>query len=451
MKFRATFRPRTVLAPVGALALLIGAEALAQTTVHATGSAGISYTDNLLGAPSEARPGAAPRISTFYLTLTPGLALYHNRERSRFLLTYDHPFLFYLGNSRNNTSGDVVAGQGVWLMSMHDELMIGISASRMTRAAMLGTASTGQVAAVGDSRTRMFTLGIDEQWSHAFTERWHGRQFNSFYRAEALSGPAALPTRSSVSAGAALDYSFERNAVGLQSAATYHWMGYVPIDQTPPSTFADSDTPVRPISASRRQLIVDSFAQYRRDLSVSWSWQARLGVVTSFNLESQSYTAPRWGSSLLWQREALHGTLSYDHLVTTNVLTGLGYQTDVARLTFSWPLLESAHLNAVVGTGVSRNRSLMAEQQLSPVRTLVLTADAAINYAPDEELPQVSLTYMHFEQRAQGGSSPLVPSFARNTISLFVSGHFPSRAFYDVPRAAPQRVDAADRNAPPPR
>ncbi|MGE5786415.1 MAG: hypothetical protein ACM3ZE_17590, partial [Myxococcales bacterium] len=69
---------------------------LAQTTVHATGVVGIGYTDNLFAGPGTAGNQAPRRTSTSYLNLTPGLAVYHSRELSRFFLAYTHPVFVYL-------------------------------------------------------------------------------------------------------------------------------------------------------------------------------------------------------------------------------------------------------------------------------------------------------------------------------------------------------------------
>jgi hypothetical protein len=425
-------RHRTVLTLAGAMLLpAVPSNARAQTTVHATGMVGLTYTDNLLHAPSEPRPGDAPRISTFYLTLAPGLALYHNRERSRYLLTYSHPFFFYLNHSQLNNSGDIVHGEGWWALSLEDDLTLGVDATWMTSAAALNTAPAGGTTVQGDGRMRMFMLAVNEGWSHRFSDHWRGRQFSGFSRAETLSGPVPQPTLFAAVAGLGLDYVFERNALGFVSAATLSWT---------------SDAPQ--VQMSRQQLIVDSFARYRRDLSASWSWEARLGVVTAFDLESHHYTAPRWGTSLFWQQDNLNGTLSYDRTVMRSLVTGFVARADTARISFGMPLGDGTQLVAVAGTGASLNRTLTSEQALGSTRTFVWTSDAAIRWTPLEELLNVSLTYLHTEQRNQGEYSTAVPSFAVNTVALLVTGRFPSRAFYSAPQASPQRVDGADRSSP---
>ena len=425
-------RHRRLPSLIGVTWLLLSESAQAQTTVHATGLVGISYTDNLLGAPSQPQLGSAPRVSTFYLTLTPGIELYHDRERSRYFLAYSHPINIYLGHNSLSTSGDVALGRGIWSLSPQDELLLGTSASRMTTAASLGTPQAG-VPAAGDGRSRLLILGADEQLTHAFSERWQGRQFANVARTEVLSGPSPQPTRYSATAGLGVDYVLDRNAWGLQTTTTYFWLGKA--------------TEGTVVQGQRRQLVVDSFARFRRDLSETWSCETRLGVVNVSDFSSPIFTAPRWGASLLWSREALSADLGYDRTVTVSMITGYTYLSDTVQANFRMPLVPTAHLNAVAGMGLSHNQILTSNQDLGTLRTYVWASQASVGYFPDTELLQVFLTYSHFEQNNQGGYSVLAPTFTRNTISLFVSGRFPSRAFSEIPSASPRRVDGADRSA----
>ena len=432
MKFRMQPRRYRRLPPLmGVMWLLLPESTQAQTTVHATGLVGISYTDNLLGAPAQPQVGSAPRISTFYLTLTPGLELYNDHERSRYFLAYSHPFNIYLGHNSLSTSGDVVLGRGIWSLSPQDELLLGMTASRMTTAASLDTPQPG-APATGDGRSRLLILGADEQLTHAFSERWQGRQFANAARTEILSGPISQPTRYSTTAGLGIEYVLDRNAWGLQTSATYFWLGKVPEGTV--------------VQGQQRQLVVDSFARYRRDLSATWSCETRLGVVNVSDFETPVFTKPRWGASLLWNQEALSATLGYDRTVTVSMITGYTYLSDTVQVNFSVPLVPQAHLNAVASTGLSHNQILTHNQELGSLRTYVWASYASVGYFPETELPQVYLTYSHFEQHNQGGYSILAPTFTRNTISLIVSGRFPSRAFHDVPSASPKRVDGADRS-----
>ena len=230
-----------------------------------------------------------------------------------------------------------------------------------------------------------------------------------------------------------VDYVLDRNAWGLQTTTTYFWLGKA--------------TEGTVVQGQQRQLAVDSFARFRRDLSETWSCETRLGIVNVSDFSSPIFTAPRWGASLLWSREALSADLGYDRTVTVSMITGYTYLSDTVQANFRMPLVPTAHLNAVAGTGLSHNQILTSNQDLGTLRTYVWASQASVGYFPDTELLQVFLTYSHFEQNNQGVYSALAPTFTRNTISLFVSGRFPSRAFNDVPSASPQRVDGADRSA----
>ena len=411
--------------------LLLSKSSQAQTTAHATGLVGISYTDNLLGAPSQPRTGSAPPISTFYLTLTPGLELYSDYERARYFLAYSHPFNIYLGHNQLNTSGDMVLGRGIWSLSPQDELLLGLSASQMSTAASLNAPQAG-VPAMGDGRSRLFTLGIDEQLTHGFSERWQGKQFANFARTEMLSGPISQPTFYRTTAGVGVDYILNHNAWGLQTSSTYFWLGKVPEGTI--------------VQGQRRQFVVDSFARFRRDVSETWSCETRLGIVNVYDLSSHVFTTPRWGATLLWNQDARSAFLAYDRTAMVSMITGYTYLSDAVQLNIQMPLVPAAHLSAIAATGLSHNQILTSNADLGSIKTYVWASQMSVGYFPDTELPQIILSYSHFEQYNQNGESILAPTFTRNTVSLTVSGRFPARVLNDVPSTTPQRVDSGDRS-----
>jgi hypothetical protein len=229
-----------------------------------------------------------------------------------------------------------------------------------------------------------------------------------------------------------VEYALDRNAWGLQSSATYFWLGRVPEETL--------------VLGPHRQLAIDSFARFRRDLTETWSCEARLGLVNVFDLNSRIYTTPRWGASLLWKQESLSATLLYDRTVMVSMITGYTYLSDTVQVNFAVPLVPKMQIGAVAGTGLSQNQILAFSEGAASTRTYVWASQASVGYFPETGLPQVYLTYSHFEQHNEDGFSTLAPSFSRNTISLLVSGRFPSRAFNSIPSASPQRVDGADRN-----
>ncbi|HMA96919.1 MAG TPA: hypothetical protein VKP30_29745, partial [Polyangiaceae bacterium] len=348
-------------------------------------------------------------------------------------------------NGPSSMSGDVGLGQGYWSLSPRDELFVALNASRMTSAASLNTPTGLGVTALSDGRARMLSLGANQEWGHQFSERWVGRQSTGISRTETLAGTVDQPIRYLASLGLGLNYSVQRHLLGLQSSATYFWLSSIPLRLETP-TFQDAGyISSQGTSLTRRQLILDHYARYRHDLSVEWSCEGRLGVVTALNLESKSYTGPRWGLSALWQREELSGTLSYDRTVNASPLTGAMFLSDSAQLSLSSPLSRAAHLSAVASGGISANQILTIDQRVGSTRTNVWLAQAGFRYVPGEDLPEASLTLSHMEQKNRGNFSTLAPSFARNTIMLTVSGHWPPRTFYAVPASGAQRVDGADR------
>ncbi len=432
MKAASCGRRRARALLVGVACLALPAIGSAQTSIHAVGHASANYTDNLLGAPEKTVPGAAPRVNTVYFALTPGLELYSDHERSRFLLSYAHTFTFYVGYPELNAPQDNVQGRGVWSLSEADELLLNLSASRMTTAAALTSTPTAPTSAQGDGRSQLFRFDAGEQLTHALDEHWRAEELANVGVTAPISTPVPQPTRYNALGGLGLDYAFERNAVGARASASYFLMGNLPA-----------------MSAGlgpRRQLIVDVLGRVRRDLTEFWTTELRAGAAFSFNLEGDSFKTPRWGGTLFWRREGFGASLAYDRTVTASLITGYTYLSDSAQLAVQLPLIPRAYISAQAGTGLSRNRIIGANGSLIASPMYLWATNAMVGYFPEGDLPSVYLTYQHFEQKNEDEATAIAPAFARNTVSLFVSGRFPARRIGEIPVQAPQRVDGGDRS-----
>lgn len=412
--------------------LVVPRSALAQTTIHATGAGTLSYSDNVFGAPSHPPSGVQGPIQAWTLTLTPGLELYSDYERSRYFASYGHPFTFYLHHPKANTDGDIGLLRGIWTLSAYDELLLSAAVSRTTNSLAQLQSPTPAGEALVDGQTTTLRLEGSEQFSHRFDEHWSLRQSAGAASVRPIKATRPEPRRRNFDWGTGLDYTSERDRWGVYASGSYFRQGPV------------RESGVR--ESPSRQAVVDSYLFYRRDLSEHWVGEGRVGAVGAYDLKGHSLYRPRWGSTIGWSQEGLGATLSYDRSVAVSLLTGLTLYSDTLRLTGAAPLWPAAHLAMFISEGAARSRVVDEQQRAAPQVAWTWTSEAGLSCTPPGGYLEITLTGMHLEQHSPARYSSALPDFTRNIVSLTVSGRFPSREIASIPDAPPLRVDAADRS-----
>ncbi|MEZ4369882.1 MAG: hypothetical protein R3B07_03625 [Polyangiaceae bacterium] len=419
---------RALLGGLGACsALAYVRPATAQTSLHLSGDASIGYTDNMLGTADDPADGAPPPVAVWFSTLTPGLQLYSDSPRSRYLIAYGHPFTFYFGQPDANSDGDVVQGSGIWALSGRDELLLGLGASRTTNALANLQTPVAAGAAQADGRATHVNINATEQWTHAFSERWNGRQTLGYGLVIPTDTPAPEPNRYDINAGLGADY-----LVGYDSWGFDATVGFFHVDEI-------DDTP------ADEQLIVQGIARYRRDLAQDWSSELRGGGGVVNDLDGHTGLVPRWGASLFWNYNLAQASLNYDHAITVNLLTQQAFLADTVTLYGSVPIFPDANILFTTGHGFAWNRLIEDNQALSKETSNSWTSEVALGWYPDYDLPQFTLRYQHFQQFNAGAGQTGLQNLHRNLVMFSVSGRFPPRRIEPIP-AQPQRVDGQDRD-----
>ncbi len=419
---------RALSGGLGALGLMTCAlPAVAQTSLHLSGDASIGFTDNMLGTADDPPDGTAPPVSVWFSTLTPGLQLYSDSPRHRYLISYGHPFTFYFGHSDANSDGDVVQGSGIWALSGRDELLLGLGVSRTTNALSNLQTPVAAGAAQADGRATHVNINATEQWTHAFTERWNGRQTLGYGLIIPTDTRAPEPNRYDLSAGLGADYLVGYDSWGFDATSSYFHVNE--IDGSP----------------TEEQLILQGLVRYRRDLAQDWSSELRGGGGVANDLDGHTALVPRWGASLFWNYNTAQASLNYDHQITVNLLTQQAFLADTVTLYGSVPIVPDANILLTTGHGFAWNRLIEDNQDLSKETSNSWTSEVALGWYPDYDLPQFTLRYQHFQQFNAPADATALPNLHRNLVMFSVSGRFPPRRIEPIP-AQPQRVDGQDRD-----
>ncbi|MCA9630703.1 MAG: hypothetical protein KC766_23695 [Myxococcales bacterium] len=419
---------RALLTGVGGLTLAaVTSPASAQTSLHLSGEASIGWTDNMLGTADDPADGTPPPVAVWFSTLTPGLQLYSDSPRHRYLLSYGHPFTFYFGHADANSDGDVVQGSGIWTLSGQDELLLGLGASRTTNALSNLQTPVNAGAAQADGRATHVNVNATEQWNHAFSERWTGRQSFGYGLIIPTDTPAPEPNRYDLNAGVGADYLVGYDSWGFDVTSSFFHVDA--IDAT----------------ATQEQLILQGLVRYRRDLARDWSSELRGGGGAANDLDGHTALVPRWGASLFWNYNFAQASLNYDRQITVNLLTQQAFLADTITLYAGVPIVPEANILLTTGHGFAWNRLIQDNQDLSAERSNSWTSEVAVGWFPDYDLPQFSLRYQHFQQFNAPATATALPNLHRNLVMFTVSGRFPPRRIEPVP-AQPQRVDGGDRD-----
>lgn len=414
------------LTSLGAAAISGGAVAQ-QTTLHLAGEASIGYTDNMLGTADDPPAGAAPALAVWFSTLTPGLQLYSDTPRARYLLSYGHPFTFYFGHSEANSDGDVVQGSGVWALSPRDELLVGLGFSRTTNALANIQTPVAAGAAQADGAATHVNVNTTQTWSHAFDQRWTGRQSFAYGLIIPTDTPAPEPNRYDLTVGLGADYLVGYDSWGFDVTTSYFHVDEI------------GETP------TDEQLISQALVRYRRDLARDWSSELRLGGGAANDLEGHTALVPRWGASLFWNYNLAQASLAYDRQITVNLLTRQAFLADTVTLYGSVPVVPEANILLTTGHGFGWNRLIDDNQDLSSESSNSWTSEVSLGWYPDYDLPQFTLRYQHFQQFNAATDATALPNLHRNLVMFTVSGRFPPRRIEAVPAQA-QRVDGQDRD-----
>lgn len=416
---------RTPVAGLAALAALLGQRAAtAQTTVHASGSATLSYTDNMLSTAND-------RISIWFLTLTPGIELYSDTARARYFLGYTRPYTLYFGRPEANTDADVGVARGIFTLSPRDELLLGVSAARITNTlAALQDQPPG--AAEADGRSTLLRLGANETLTHQYTQNWTGRQLFAVGAVVPIDTEGAQPNRYTFDFGLGADYSPDQNSYGLDLNGTYFTSESV----------RDGDGNV---VEGQRMVIGSAIGRYRRDLSVTFSSELRGGVAVVNNLEGRTAYQPSWGASLFYNPEYGEAALNYDHTVNVDLITNQVFLSDALSITGGLPIIPAWQVLLLTQHGLSFNRIISSDADVGRQSSKTWSSSVGVGWFPDNDLPQWQVRYTHFEQFDTPRNSAQFPSFVRNLVSFSVSGRFPPRTIGEIPDEPAQRVDGADR------
>ncbi len=423
---------------VAAALLFVGGRAQAQeTSVHATGTVIGAWTDNMMGVPEPDPDSPDPQvgpISTVFIQLIPGVALFHDTARARLLVTYAHPFTIYPEYFESSTDGDVGTVQGIFSLSPRDELILGLGVTRTTANLAALSYAAGQGTAGLEPLGASTLLGIDlsQGYTRELSLRWALHQTAGAGTVIPIDTPEAEPYRYYARTGGDVEYTIGRNAFAVLADVTY--VIHTALED-------EADQVVQPIE---RQILWSGGGRWRHDLSETWSTELGAGCTFATDLDGNFGVFPTWGGAVRFLDEGYEAELSYTRAVAPNLMVGQVFYSDTVRLSGAVPISAEEHIIATSSVGFSYNQVIDNDVEVSE-SALAFVGDVGVGWFPDE-LPSIQARYQHYNQfEADEGVTNLY-NFQRNLVMLTVSYMWPPRDIPDVPTGPPRRVDGTDRD-----
>ena len=446
---------RIAAACVALVVMGTGASARAQsdTTLHAVGSVGLGYTDNMFGTPSDPEPGQPGPVGVWMLELSPGLAVIHDSPRALHMFTYAHPFTVYLGHSDATQQSDVGAWRGLFTLSPQDELILGLSAERSnTRLGNLNAGADQTTAAsqlTGDNV--LLQTRLSQAYSHEYSGQWRMTQSSGVGAVIPLDVPTPQPNRYEILLGGGPEYTTGRNSYGVTGEATYFLVSEV------------DEGGVYVESAA--QIVLSSVFRWRHDLTETWSTELSGGLAGA--MRADPVRGGVWGpiglAAVRYASEGYDAGLVVHRSLGPDLLTARTVMADHVLLSGGVPIDRENHIILRTGTGYSHSRSLEVQESgflvVAPFATpestddarLVTTfdtfvLDASVGWYP-EDLPYVEFRYQHLEQIGEESQIAPAATFHRNMGMLSVGMMWPARETPRVPQREPTRVDDGDQDS----
>ena len=418
------------LLPYLSIALVASAagEAGAQSTlVQARGSLGISYTDNALSAPQDARADDPARQDDVFFLFTPSLVIFHETPRLQLLAMYEHPLALFVTDASADNASDKGSFSAVYAASSVDSLILSTSISRATTRQT--TVAAPELSTVGTQLSgdnTLLTLNLTESLTHDFSEAWRGVQDFGTTVVFPLETAQRQSTRWLASANFAGDYRRGEDAFGLLTNHASVFTAGVEGDQG-----ADS-------------LLVNGLsARWRRDIAPFWTSQLVAGITSAYGVNSERfYLGPTWGASFGFSDLGYTLNLGYSRGIVPNVVAGPTSLTDTLQLVGAMPVVEGSNVVLHGSVGASYNQLLEAEAFPSST-VFAWVNDIALSWTPPT-LPSFSLRYQHIQQFEPSEENLRLRPFNTNTATLTMSYQFPNANVPRVRLSPSRRVDAAD-------
>jgi hypothetical protein len=411
------------------------AHAQSEITASATGSAAIAYTDNLYNAPRSSLPGQPQRRSAWFVVLTPGMAINHERARSGYTLTYTQSFFRYLTTVKADSNGDQLSAAADYQLTPIDDLSFGLSGTHSSTATLLTDPS-----ALGrpqpDTSGTFYTAAATQDFAHAFSEEWRGIQRASFGLARETGTDLPEPWRLTTTASIGAGYGLPRDAWSFNWEVTYfHSRSAERGGQRTPRT---------------RYLQTGPVASWRHDFNEEWASLLSAGTAMSYRPEADPRLAlvpPSFAAGLDWQYDPYSAALTYSAGTDMNLYTNRIYYSDSVSLSGSWSIMPQQGVLLSTSNNLSGNRPLVSPAQVgqdADQPTVYAWMSTAMLSWGLQGLPQLALTYVHAAQLTHGDSARAVsPDFDRNQVMLSVGWQYPQVNLSRLTRSASFRVSGS--------
>lgn len=414
---------------------LLSTTALAQTSVHGTGRASLTYSDNAFGARSDPLPGQRGPFATVYSQLGAGVLLVHEAPTALYEAGYGLDYSYYFDHPPEfdpNGFNNAVNIRGAFELADTDRLTLAAGATSRTFALYVLDRTRQGAGGVEVPANDTVILNLDwfEAWAHDFSDSLTGTQSSGAGLIFPVQPATPQPWRYQVNAGYGLDLTLGQNAHGIFANGTFF-----------SSVFEDAPADPLQQGADEDRVLLSLIYRYRRDWDALWNSTFSGGFSTEIQPATQkTKTGPVGAASLNFVDIRFQGSLGVAHDTTVNLLANQVFVRDEVNLAGSYSLSDVHPLRANAGVSAGINRVSQFESGAEE-RITTAQADASIGWYDDAI--SLILSYQHFRQFDAKSPTNLLGASQHNTLTLFAQGTFPSRIAPPVVVQPPLRVDAA--------
>ncbi len=430
-------------------ALVAAAVAVAAPAAHGgvalqgsvTASAGV--TDNVYSSPTEPQAGTKGRATDLIVTVTPGLILTTGAARAVQRLAYFFNGIVYARNTDADTYNNQLTYNGFFLPSKTTTfgLNLGLTQGRISTFNNLTETTNAQAQVLPAAIINQLAIQAEQSFSWEMTARWRLSESLGFSTVYLIDTHPAVPTTRTVPGRVAAEYSFAHDIVGADVGVAY--TNY-PEQRGPVTDASGVVDPNGIVTPNRNEMIVNPLVRWRRDFSYFLNVRAQLGCIAVLDPGDarQGIIEPAGGAGLNFVARRVSIDVEYLHGATPNALLRATFLADTATLRGSFVLSEKYNFYLSLGASYSYGRRL-DETLAVQARAHVLTADAALSYAPIKAL-SIFLRYQVNDQVGYKSDLFPIPTMYRNTLLLGLAAIYPAEIAAVVPRNKGVRVDGTD-------
>ncbi len=393
-----------------ALSSASASEAVAQDySIHATGSVGVAYDDNILGAPKVPPPEAeiAPPIADYAITVAPGVTFLYATPRWESSFNYTRSYFIYARHPEVDATADTAVGSLEYGLSPADELgfSLGVTRARSSLTTLFAP-SDSRAEARRPTPEEILAVSLGQRLEHLFNYQFALAQEAAVTFAFPLD-PGATPNQS-VSGLVQPAYSIEHHTFSLEGGFLY----------------SHNHAPARSDAPDSHQVVNTALGGWSWAFAEEWMTNVAAGGALSLDSDGDATVSPLATAGIYYAHEEGYGaSLVASSTIQPSATLSQVLYTHSATLSVAVPIYREIGLGVSASGGIAAHRILGEGTLLSEEGYNSWITDAGLVLAPPEFPLSLSVRYQHLEQIDAAGNRDL--DITRNVGTVTIGYFFP--------------------------